>query len=89
MILNLSEGGSSSSFALSIVIPLKLSSSSGRFRDSHAGVRRTGSVESFRPAKKINFLINDHAIIAFSAFICILNCSIKNVYYYLAAQSLE
>lgn len=49
MSLNLSDGGLSSNFARSIVIPLKLSSSSGRFLDSHAGVRRTGSVESLRP----------------------------------------
>lgn len=47
--LYLSDGGSHSIFARSIVIPLKLSSSSGRFLASHAGVRRTGSVESFRP----------------------------------------
>lgn len=53
MSLNLSDGGLSSIFARSMVIPLKLSSSSGRFRASHAGVRRTGSVESFRPRFKI------------------------------------
>ena len=47
-----SEGGSISSLARSIVIPLKLSSSSGRFRASQAGVRRTGSVESFLPVEK-------------------------------------
>lgn len=58
MSLNLSDGGLSSILARSIVIPLKFSSSSGRFRDSHAGVRRTGSVESFRPKKLKKKLLN-------------------------------
>lgn len=59
MILYLSVGGSSSSFARSIVIPLKFNSSSGRFRASQAGVRRTGSVESFLPVKaKLSLIVS-------------------------------
>lgn len=51
IILNLSRGGCVSNFARSIVMCLKLSSSSGRLRPSHAGVSRTGSVDSFRPVR--------------------------------------
>lgn len=54
MSLNRSDGGSHSSFARSIVIFLKLSSSSGRFLASHAGVSLTGSVDSFRPKLEQN-----------------------------------